>query len=307
MRILIVGAGGVGGYFGARLIQAGADVTFLLRPARRALIERRGLVIESPHGDFTVRPRTVVAEELTPDYDVIVLSPKAYDLDSALESIVGASTRGVLLPVLNGLAHMSVLDARFGRARVMGGVAHIVSTITDDGAVRQLAPLNVLTVGHRDPAHEGVAREFYRHCEAAQFDSRYSDNIEQALWDKWTFLAALAGATTLYRGTVGDIVATPHGAALIGAMHDECLAVAAACGFPVAEAVRSTSMGRLTEPASPMTSSMLRDLLGGSRAEHEHILGEMARLAGVHGVACPLVQAALTHMRVETAKRTTTA
>lgn len=303
MRILIVGAGGVGGFFGARLIQAGADVTFLLRPARQALIERQGLVVESPHGDFVVRPRTVVAAELAPDYDLIVLSPKAYDLDDALASIAGASERGIVLPVLNGLAHMRLLDARFGRPRVMGGVVHIVATIADNGAVRQLTPLNVLTVGHRDPAHEGVARDFFNLCQAARFDSRYSENIEQSLWDKWTFLAALAGATTLYRGTVGEIVATEHGTALVGAMHDECLAVAAACGFPVAEAVRSASMARLTEQSSPMTSSMLRDLLGGSRAEHEHILGEMVRMGGGQGIACPLLQAALTHMRVEAAQR----
>jgi len=300
MRILIVGAGGVGGFFGARLIQAGADVTYLLRPARRALIERQGLVIETPQGSFTVRPQTVLAEELTPDYDLIVLSPKAYDLDNALTSIAGASARGVLVPVLNGLAHMRVLDARFGRARVMGGVAHIVATIADNGAVRQLTPLAVLTVGPRDPAHEAVAREFFRLCQAAQFDSRYTETIEQALWDKWTFLAALAGATTLCRGAVGDIVATEHGAALITAMHDECLAVASACGFGVAEAVSAVSVARLTEAGSPMNSSMLRDLLGGSRTEHEHILGEMVRLAAAKEVPCPLLQAALTHMRVET-------
>lgn len=301
MRILIVGAGAVGGFFGARLIQAGADVTFLVRPARRALLERNGLAIESPHGDFTVRPKLVLAEDVTPDYDLIVLSSKAYDLESALASVAGASSRGLLLPVLNGLAHMAMLDARFGRPRVMGGVVHIVSTIAETGAIRQLTPLNVLTVGPRDPAHEALARAFYGTCQAARFDSRYSELIEQSLWDKWTFLATLAGATTLFRGTIGDIVATANGTALITAMFDECLAVASVHGFPIADDVRSVSMGRLTEPASPMTSSMLRDLLGGSRAEHEHILGELVRLAEAKGIACPLLQAALTHMRVETA------
>ena len=138
MKILIVGAGGVGGYFGARLINAGADVTFLLREARHQKIKAEGLVVETPKETFTVRAKSVTKDQLQPEYDIIMLAPKAYDLDDALESIAGASSKGVLIPFLNGLNHLQALDERFGLDRVMGGVAQIAGTITETGAVKRL-------------------------------------------------------------------------------------------------------------------------------------------------------------------------
>ncbi|GAJ09906.1 unnamed protein product, partial [marine sediment metagenome] len=164
MKILILGAGGIGGYFGARLIQAGADVTFLVREARQQLIERAGLQVETPDGPFSVQPRTVTAATVQADYDLIVLAPKAYDLDDALTSLAQADARGAILPFLNGLDHLRVLDARYGRARVLGGVAHIAAMITPSGAVRQLSPLHRLTAGARDTAHAALARDFIALC-----------------------------------------------------------------------------------------------------------------------------------------------
>jgi 2-dehydropantoate 2-reductase len=298
MKILVLGAGGVGGYFGAKLMRAGADVTFVLRDKRRRLIAEQGLRVESPQESFTVFPHCLGSEELAPDYDLIMLAPKAYDLDDALASIAGASGRGALLPFLNGLNHMPLLDRRFGRQRVMGGVAHIAAMLTETGAVKRLSDLHSITVGHRHADHEALAREFFALCAGTDFDSRYAEDIEQVLWDKWTFLATLAGMTTLCQGTVGEIVATPWGADLARKLYAECCAIAACCDHAVDEASRGKALAMLTQPGSAFTASMLRDLKAGQRTEHEHILGEMVRRGIGHGVTCDLLAMAYTSMAV---------
>lgn len=299
MKILILGAGGIGGYFGAQLLRSGADVTFLLRDKRQALIAAEGLRIETPHGNFTVQPPTVTATSVRPIYDLIILAPKSYDLDDALASLENARGKAVVLPFLNGIEHLATLDHKFGRAAVMGGVAHIAATITDSGAVRQLNDIHSLTVGPRDPAHVELAKEFIALCGKAPFDSVYAENIEQALWDKWVFLAALAGMTTLCRGSVGEILATPYGEGLIRQMYDECCAVARLSGYPTGEAATARALGMLIAPGSPFTASMLRDLLAGQRTEYQHILGAMAERGIALGLPMDLMRLAHTHLAVQ--------
>ena len=299
MKILILGAGGIGGYFGARLLQIGADVTFLLRDKRQALIKAEGLRIETPHGNFTVQPATVTAASVTPIYDLIILAPKSYDLDDALASLENAVGNGVVLLFLNGIEHLAILDHKFGRAKIMGGVAHIAATITESGAVRQLNDIHSLTVGSRDPAHADLDRDFIALCKQAPFASVHAEDIEQALWDKWVFLAALAGMTTLCRGSVGEILATPYGERLLRQMYDECCAVARLSGYPTGQAATERALGMLIAPGSPFTASMLRDLQAGQRTEHQHILGAMAERGIALGLPMDLVRLAHTHLAVQ--------
>jgi 2-dehydropantoate 2-reductase len=301
LKLLILGAGGVGGYFGGRLIQSGTDVSFLVRPGRAAQLAADGLQVESPHGNFQVTAKAITADQLHGDWDLIVLSPKAYDLDDAIETLRPAMAQtACLLPLLNGVAHMDQLDATFGAHRVLGGVAHIAATLSKAGVVRQLNPLHILTMGHREPAQATLARAFFEACKAANFDAIYSEDITQTLWDKWTFLATLAGSTTLFRSGVGAVTAKPEGAALMTRMYGECLAVATAFGQPVGEAAQDKARGILMAPGSDFTASMLRDLLGDQRTEHEHILGDMARRATAKGIDAPLITAAYIHMVAET-------
>jgi len=301
MKILILGAGGVGGYFGGRLIQSGADVCFLVRPGRAAQLAADGLQVESPHGNFQVKVQAITADQLHSQWDLIALSPKAYDLEDAIETLRPAmAEQACLLPLLNGMAHMDRLDAVFGAHRVLGGVAHIAATLSQSGVVRQLNPLHILTVGHREPAQAPVARAFFEACDAASFDAIYAQDVTQTLWDKWTFLATLAGSTTLFRSGVGAVTAKPEGAALMDRMYKECLAVAAASGQPVGEAAQDKARGILMAPGSDFTASMLRDLLANQRTEHEHILGDMARRAAASGMDAPLITAAYIHMVAET-------
>ena len=160
MKILIVGAGGIGGFVGAKLHQASVDVTFLLREQRHQLIQKQGLTVETPRGSFTIRPGIVLAKQLEPVYDLIILACKAFDLDNALSSIIKASSKGVILPLLNGFTHLDALDRQFGKERVVGGVAHIAATITaidrDPAVIERVKALGLADLATTD-AVAGIA------------------------------------------------------------------------------------------------------------------------------------------------------
>ena len=290
MKILIIGAGGVGGYFGAALIQSGADVSFLLRGKRYDSIKENGLTIETAMESYTVFPKVVAAAELKPIYDLIILTPKAYDLDGVLESLTNGIARGVFLPLLNGMSHYHQLDELFGVNRVMGGTANIVSTITEQGSVMRLTDMQLLTIGHRSTSHELLARDFFQLCQSALFDSTYSENINQGIWDKWIFLSSLAALTTVFRASIGGIVAAPYGKELVLSVLSEACDIASRSGFPIDPLVQKKAFINLTKVDSPLTASMLRDFQAGARTEHKHILGDLI-LAGVKaGVKCDLLK-----------------
>ncbi len=301
MKILIVGAGGVGGYFGARLIQVGADVTFLLRNKRHQQIKVNGLSVQTPNDSFLVWPKSVTTEELEPIYDLIILTPKAFDLDGVLTSLTKASSYGVFLPFLNGMSHLQALDQKFGRDRVLGGVAHIAAMLTESGEVKQLTDLHKLTVGARTTSHEIVAREFDAICSRTNFDNAYSENIEQTLWDKWVFLATLAGMTTLCRGSVGSIVAGEYGEELMVGMYEECCLIAQKSGFSVSVETQKNAINMLTKTGSNFSASMLRDLQAGLRTEHDHVLGELIKQSEFLKVPSPQLKMAFTQISMTSA------
>ncbi len=303
MKILILGVGGVGGYFGARLVEAGADVSFLVRPARQAQLARDGLRVASPYGDFQVVPRCVTADRLAPDYDLVVLAPKAFDLDGAIEAVAPAVDADTfVLPFLNGWTHLAALDDRFGVSRVIGGVAHIAGELCADGVVRQHSRIHSLTVGGRDAETRAAAERFIGLCCGARFDSLLADDIERVLWEKWVFLATLAGATTLMRAPVGAIVAAAGGDALVRRLYGECLAIAGADGRVIDPLASDKALGLLTEPGSAFTASMLRDLAAGLPTEHAHVLGELVRIGQGHGCDMPLLTCAWVHMQIRSAE-----
>ncbi len=301
MRVLVLGAGAIGGYFGCRLIEAGVDVAFLVRSARAARLSADGLRVHSARGDFSGAVRAIT--EVDGHYDLVVLSCKAYDLDAAIEAIrpaVGPDT--IVLPLLNGVRQLETLDAAFGSARVAGGVAHISVTLEGDGSIRQFGSLEKLTFGSRDasrPLPAGI--EALLHAIGPQVVC--SDNILGAMWDKFAFIATLAGATCLMRGAVGEIVATEEGADLVRRLHAECLAVAARSGHASGEAEIVAARDILVAPRSPLKASMLRDLERGARTECEHILGDLRARAASFGLDTPLLSAALAHLRIYEAAR----
>lgn len=307
MRILVLGAGGTGGYFGGRLAQAGADVTFLVRPERARTLDEKGLVIRSPFGDATVRVEHITAEKVTGAgaFDLVLLSCKAYDLHSAIEAIdpaVGEAT--AILPILNGLAHYPVLDKRFGPDQVIGGLCVISAAKGPEGEILHLGNGASVTFGERDGQRHGdrceaIAATFA----AAKVDHTHSTDIQRDLWAKFSFLATLAGTTCLFRASVGDIVATDDGRHLTERMYEECLTVARVSGHPVPDNARSFAWKTLTQEGSPLTASMLRDLESGQRIESEHIVGDMLRRARDVGVAAPMLEVAFAHLQAFEARR----
>ncbi|MGE8126193.1 2-dehydropantoate 2-reductase [Methylobacterium sp. NPDC080182] len=309
MRTLIVGAGATGGYFGARLAEAGADVTFLVRPARAAKLAADGLNVRSPLGDLHLpAPPTVTADRLAGAgrFDLILLSCKAYDLDSAVADLapaVGPDT--AILPVLNGMSHLDVLDAQFGTDRVLGGSCAIAATLAPDGAIRHMSELCSITYGERDGSRSARIEAVDALMRGLKFQPRLSDVILQEMWEKWVFLATLAGATTLMRAAVGDIVAAPEGTALISALHAECTSVAAASGYEPRAVVAERARAQLTAAGSTFTASMLRDIENRGRIEADHVIGDLIargqRLAPE--VPFPLLAAVYTGLKAYEARR----
>lgn len=282
MKILIVGAGAVGGYFGGRLAQAGQDVTFLVRPKRAAELKEAGLIIKSPLGNATLSDvKTVQEEQLTQHFDLIVLSCKAYDLDSAISSFapaVGPAT--LILPLLNGMQHMDVLQQRFGADSVLGGVCMIAATLDSERAIVHLNEVAAISFGMPGNTHPAEVDAIAAALKSAQFDVNDSDNVLQLMWEKWVFLASLAGITCLFRAAIGDILKTPDGAQLIAGLLDECQAIAARNGYPVRPAFIEHTHKMLFATGSRLTASMLRDMENNAHTEADPILGDLIRRAG---------------------------
>lgn len=307
MRILILGAGAVGGYFGGRLAQAGADVTFLVRPQRAQKLAQAGLVIRSPLGDAQISVRTVLQEAVRPDYDLVILSCKAYDLDASIASIGGAmGPNTLILPLLNGMAHLARLEQAFGSARVPGGTCYIASTLDADGSIRHLSKFQGITCGPRAGNHANAGallQELAQAYARVSVDFKVSADIEQDMWEKFVLLATLAAATCLMRASVGEILAAADGEALMREALSTCVVAAGAAGHaPRPESLQRTE-SMLFARGSAFTASMLRDIEGGGRVEADHIVGDMLRHARAAGADARLLAAAYCHLQAYEARR----
>jgi 2-dehydropantoate 2-reductase len=299
MRILIVGAGAVGGYFGARLAQAGRDVTFLVRASRAEQLRRDGLSIISPYGNVVLTPKLILAGEIDGPFDLVLLSVKAYVLEAAIDGFapaVGPET--MILPVLNGMRHIELLTQRFGEGAVLGGVCLVATEIDGDGRIVQLSEIQQLVYGERNGKVTPRLQSLDATLQGAGFDAHLSAEITQAMWEKWVMLASLGAVTCLMRGAIGEVVAIPGGAALSLEALDECGVVAAACGHKTSEAFQSRQAAAMTTPGSPLTSSMYRDLRKGAPVEVDHILGDLLQRGVGEGVATPLLNAAFINLRI---------
>src|SRR5580693_4634048 len=267
MTILVIGAGATGGYFGARLALAGRDVEFLVRPHRAEQLRERGLRITWPHagsGMEVARPHLLLAGELTRPADTVLLAVKATALDQAVADLARAvGPQTLIVPFLNGMAHLDTLNERFGGTAVLGGVAVISATANDDGDIVVLAPGASLTIGSQDGTRSARLQAAYDQLSGAGFDASISDEIILQMWQKWVFIATVGALTCLMRGTVGDIVAVPGGRDLGPAILAEAASVSAAAGYPIPEAVTANTTRRITQNGSTATSSMSRDVAAG--------------------------------------------
>lgn len=300
MRMLFLGAGGTGGYFGGRAAQIGADITFLLREARAANVREQGLRIRSPRGDATIKAQVETAASLTGSYDIVVLSCKAYDLDNAIEAIRPAvGPDSAILPIMNGMLQYDALDQAFGAHRVLGGLCQINATLDPDGTVVHMGPFANLVFGERagEPrsARCTTMEEIFGKTE---FTSRLSNEIYQDCWEKYVYLTTLATATCLMRGSVGQIASTDDGEDILRALMTESQAVAQASGHAVRPEAHAAMLRTFTDRKQPMTASMFRDLSQGLPVEADHIVGDMVQRARTLGLSTPYLRVAYSHLQV---------
>ncbi|HJU15620.1 MAG TPA: 2-dehydropantoate 2-reductase [Stellaceae bacterium] len=299
MRVLVLGAGALGGYFGGRLAAAGAEITFLVRPARQAALNERGLVVESPLGDLRLPVATATADTIAGPFDTILLTAKAYDLEAAIAAIGPAvGPDSAILPLLNGLRHLDRLGAAFGAGAVLGGVAYIGATLTHEGVIRHLTRSAALAFGERSGELSARVQAIAALFAAAGIDATASEAILFDMWEKFVMITALAGMTSMMRGSVGEIMEAAKGESLMLELIAECERVAAASGYPPRPRPRAQYRALLTERGSDFSASMRRDLEAGARTEADAILGDMLHRARAHGLSTPLLAAALCHLDV---------
>jgi 2-dehydropantoate 2-reductase len=299
MRLLVVGAGSTGGYFGGRLAQAGRDVTFLVRPRRAVQLRESGLQIVSPHGNVTVRPKLVTAGEIEAPYDAVLLGVKAYSLDAAIDDFAAAvGPETTIIPTLNGMRHIDILEERFGKEPVAGGVCKVAATIDPDGRIVQLAEFQELVYGERDGSVSQRMERLHAFMQGAGFDARLSRSIEYEMWEKWTMLATLGGITCLMRGNIGEVVAAQGGTSFILSFLDEVVSVASAVGEAPKPAFLEGARKTLTTPGSTQSPSMFRDLQQGSPIEADQIIGDLLARGTNAGIPTPLLAAAYAHLSV---------
>ncbi len=304
MRWLVLGAGALGGYFGGRLLEAGEDVTFLLRPRRLALIRATGLTIESPYGNTHIEaPHCITGDAIDGTYDVVLLGCKAYDLDSAMDAIapaIGATT--AIIPFLNGMAHIDRLGERFGAEHVLGGVCMISAALDGQGTIRHFNRLHTLLYGEldgsRSPRIEAIEAAFA----PANADARASDTIVQDMWEKWVVIASLAGSNCLLRAAVGDIVRAGAADIAMG-IFDESARIAAANGHPPRAYARERAEQFVADADSTVTASMLKDVERNAPVEGEHIIGDLIARAPPDITPLRLLPVVYAHLRAYAARR----
>ena len=304
MKLLVLGAGGVGGYFGGRLAAAGADVTFLVRPARRAQLERDGLRVQSVVGDIAMPVQTVTASQLTPGYDLVLLTCKAYDFDAAADAIAPAMDGScAVIPMLNGMSHLQRLDARFGATQVMGGSCFVNLTLRPDGVIQHIDSIQRLVFGERSRHSSARATAFAAALATTPVEWTLADDIEQEMWEKAVMLTSVAVGTVLFRANIGEIHAAPGGRDALLRTLDANIEIATRDGHAPRPAAVEFARKVLLNTASRMSASMLRDLEGGGPVESDHIVGWMMERARHHGVDDTMLSLAFTHLKAYEARR----
>ena len=306
MRILVIGAGALGGYFGGRLLAAGRDVTFLVREGRAGqLAATGGLIVTSDYGNLAIaNPPVVRADGLKERYDIILLSCKAFALENCMRDFapaVGPDT--VIIPVLNGMRHIELLRKRFGEKVVLGGRALISATLDAEGRIAHFGTLHTLDFGEIGGGVSERVEAVAAVMAGAGFDARARTNIMQDLWDKWVLIATIAGMTSLMRASLADIVVA-GGADFSLALMNECKSVAARAGFdPAAEFIANLTKS-VSDPANQTTASLAKDIEKGLPIEADEIIGDLLALVpeGDRG-RYPALKTVLTHLKAYEVRR----
>jgi 2-dehydropantoate 2-reductase len=290
MRIVVMGAGGVGGYFGGRLALAGNDVTFIARGAHGDEIRRNGLRAEGVLGEFHLQPAKCVAHaaEIAGPVDVILFTVKLSDIEAAAEQlgpIVGPQT--TLYTVQNGVEAAETVGSILGHDKVVPGVAYISATIAEPGLIRSGAPFQGLAFGEATGRESARTKAFYEACKAAKFDAMLAPDITRTLWSKFAMLAPMAATTSLIRCGMGAIRGNPRSRAMLQALVEEIVAVGKAAGVHMEDGDVAGAMKVFDGLPPHVRASMAHDLDIGKPLELPWLSGAVVRLGEKHGVPTP--------------------
>jgi 2-dehydropantoate 2-reductase len=293
MQVLVVGAGAAGGYLGAQLVKAGRDVSFMVHQSSFERLSAHGLRIRGKSGTSALPVRAVTASQLEGSYGVVVLAVRSEAVESAVEDfrgIVTADTR--ILPLVNGMAHISVLTAAFGEQAVLGAAVRLATSMLADGIIDEVAPGVDLEVGQLGGGTSETFDAVVRQFRVDNVAVRVRSDMVAAMWEKFTFISATAILTCLTGSVVGVVARTTGGPALGRRVAAEVAAVATADGYPLSSATRSGLDATLTDPTSNFAPSMFRDLAAHRRVEVS-VLADLAERARRHHIDTPLLDAAL--------------
>lgn len=280
MRVLVVGAGAVGGYFGGRLVEKGANITFLVRERRKQQLESNGLVLHSVKGDFQSSISTIVAGEVTEPFDLILLTTKAYHLDEVLPSLMPyTAEHTTILPLLNGIAHFEILKHSLGSERVIGGLVFIESTLNAKGEVEHYSQNHRIVFGEFDGTKSERIKAIEDLFAGANVNAVSSEQINNEIWKKYIFISAMAGMTCLTRSSIGPILKSPNGMEIYERLVKEISAIGESQEKTLDADVWEQTMKRVRTLSDEMKSSMLRDMEKGLPIETDHFHGTLLKLA----------------------------
>ena len=278
MKVLILGVGGLGAFFGAHLQKINCDVTFLVRENTKKLISEHGIKILSDFGNFKIKPVLITKKELKVNYDVVIISCKAYDLDEAINDLKPSQKNAIIVPLLNGQAHINKLEKAFKKENVFGGVAHVSSNANAPGEIKHVGKIKRLSFGTRYQGNQEIANDLYQLCRKADFQTILSEDINQDIWEKWIFLATIAGATTLFQTSIDNINTKPNGKIFIQNLWNECINISKENGYELRTESKSLHEDLLFKSDYPFKASMLVDMEKKLMTEHEHIFFEFIKL-----------------------------
>lgn len=291
MRVLVVGAGAVGGYFGGRLYEKGVDVTFLVREGRQKKIKENGLSIKSVHGDVTIQPKTILVTDTEEPYDIILVGTKSYHFHQAIEDIkpfVGLNT--VIIPMLNGIKHLHVLQEVFSENQVLGGLCFVESTVDVNGVIIQTSQTHEFVYGELSGEKTARIIEIDKLFSNTKTTIRKSDTIKKDMWHKYMFISGLSGITTLFRSSIGPIREAEYGLEIIEKLFKEIGAIMRAANAPIADGVEEVQFKRINEMDYTMKSSMQRDMEKGEQIEGDHLQGYLLTLAEEYKIQAPYLK-----------------
>lgn len=288
MRIAVMGAGGVGGYFGARLVQAGHDVTFIARGRHLEALKANGLTLKSPLGDANLKVKAVGRAADAGPAEIALFAVKLWDTEeSAAQLAPVVAGGGYVIPFQNGVESVQRIGAVLGRARVMGGAAYIAGRIAEPGVILHTGTIARLRFGPVLPAQQKAAEAFHAACQGAKIDCELAGDIERVLWEKFVLLVAISATTAVSRKPIGVVRADPDLRWLLETVMKETWAVGRKRGIALADDLVAKTLAQAEGFPPEMRASMAQDLEAGGKLEAPWLSGAVARMAAEAGLEAP--------------------